>query len=288
MTETVRSLLRGLDLLRGLNRFNGATDRNLVDMTGLSRGTVYRLMETLITAGYVRKDRTAGIYWLEPDVQELSDGFREAERISAVAQKHLDELCNQIEWPLTFNVPVYSSMVVRACTDHLTSLRFATIRIGQHLSMLNSASGWAYLAYCSQTQKERILEMLASDESNSDDVRLARDPAYITGILREVRSQGYSLRQHHDKMTALSVPAFLNGRCVGAIAVRYFTSAVRNKTEDLVTTLCKASSNISETWDHTLYSGKDRATLPAGDTHAARQRGEQGSTGLPSLTRSNP
>jgi len=55
--KTVRSLLRGLDILQALNRcqLGRATSTELAQMTGLHRTTVRRLLETLIDAGYVRR-----------------------------------------------------------------------------------------------------------------------------------------------------------------------------------------------------------------------------------------
>jgi IclR family mhp operon transcriptional activator len=49
----VRGLTRGLAILRALNENNYATALQLSRITGLPRPTVYRLLDTLIAAGYV-------------------------------------------------------------------------------------------------------------------------------------------------------------------------------------------------------------------------------------------
>ncbi len=76
---TVRGLTRGLDLLRALNVQEGgrASLGQLAEATGLHRTTVRRLLETLISEGYVRRSDSDDSYCLALRVRSLAEGFRD-------------------------------------------------------------------------------------------------------------------------------------------------------------------------------------------------------------------
>jgi len=73
----VRGLLRGLTVLRALNETNYATAMELSKRTGLPRSTVYRLLDTLMAAGYVGIGARKETYQLTILVRALSDGFND-------------------------------------------------------------------------------------------------------------------------------------------------------------------------------------------------------------------
>ena len=73
----VRGLTRGLDLLKALNSQEGgrSTLAQLAQVTGLHRTTVRRLLETLISEGYVRRSESDDRYCLTLHVRSLAEGF---------------------------------------------------------------------------------------------------------------------------------------------------------------------------------------------------------------------
>src|SRR5690606_40094845 len=79
--------LRGLQVLRALNEHNYTTVLQLSKATGLPRATIYRLLDTLIAAGYVAQGGTKDLYRLTIMVRALSDGFDD-ER----SEEHTSEL----------------------------------------------------------------------------------------------------------------------------------------------------------------------------------------------------
>ena len=81
MVQTLRTLTRGLDVVRALNRNDGAGLRLIATETGLSRGAVHRLLETLVTDGYVRK--VTGHYYLERKLHTLTAGLAEGDWVSS-------------------------------------------------------------------------------------------------------------------------------------------------------------------------------------------------------------
>jgi IclR family transcriptional regulator, mhp operon transcriptional activator len=65
----VESAWRTLELLKELSRQNVSSLDRLHRMTGLPKPTVVRLLETLISAGYVTNDRRQGGYKITSLVQ---------------------------------------------------------------------------------------------------------------------------------------------------------------------------------------------------------------------------
>ena len=53
MTEAIRALSRGVNTLKILNETGGATCQVIAGKLGLSRPTVYRILETLVDSGLV-------------------------------------------------------------------------------------------------------------------------------------------------------------------------------------------------------------------------------------------
>jgi DNA-binding transcriptional ArsR family regulator len=71
----VRGLQRGLQVLRVLNEKNYASVLEINRATGLPRTTIYRLLDTLIDAGYVKFGNREEGYCLTVQVRTLSEGY---------------------------------------------------------------------------------------------------------------------------------------------------------------------------------------------------------------------
>jgi IclR family mhp operon transcriptional activator len=95
----MKSLLRGLLVLRSLNERGPSTVLEIAQATGISRASIYRILETLSQAGYVRRRSDAEGHELTAKVRTLSDGFSDEAWIRESAVPALDELQREIIWP---------------------------------------------------------------------------------------------------------------------------------------------------------------------------------------------
>ncbi len=75
-TPSLQSLERGLSILKALNTAPGMGIDSLSTLLSLSRGTTYRLLETLRRGGYVERENVRGKYVVTDRVLCLSDGCR--------------------------------------------------------------------------------------------------------------------------------------------------------------------------------------------------------------------
>src|ERR1700712_3942601 len=97
--HAVRGLERGLAVLRAVNALGSATSIDVARLTGLPRPTVHRLLETLRGQGFLRRPRLRDAYRLTLKVKSLSDGYKDDDWITEIADVVLDDLFREVVWP---------------------------------------------------------------------------------------------------------------------------------------------------------------------------------------------
>jgi len=222
----VRGLLRGLVVLRALNETNYATAMELSKRTGLPRSTVYRLLDTLMAAGYVGIGARKETYQLTILVRALSDGFHDEAWVTEIASPVLAELGRQIVWPTDIATFDRDAMVVRETTHMSSPLSINREKAGFRPLILGSSLGQAYLAFCPEGELEMILRNLAA--SDRPDAALAKKRRIIDRMIAETRERGFAVREGgmSPKTGSIGVPVMWRGRPVAAINMHYILSAL--------------------------------------------------------------
>lgn len=227
--STVRSLVRGLDLLHVLNRHEKgrASLAQLAAGTGLHRTTVRRLLETLMEEGYVRRSESDDCYVLALKVRSLSEGFTDDERVSSVAGPVLGDLLQQVRWPSDLCTPDGGAMLIRESTHRFSALSFNPAMVGEHLPMLLTAAGRAYFCYCADEEREALLALLRQDPVQG---KLTADRRYIDNLVEQTRGRGYSSNEGdwaaERKIGAIAVPVFEFSKVVATLNVVYLSRAI--------------------------------------------------------------
>lgn len=219
--------MRGLEALRVLNTKDGATVSEVAAEIDLPRTTTYRILETLCTAGYAYRAESDDRYRLTIMVRGLSDGYDDEVWVTQIAKPYIYELCREIVWPVSIATLSGASMMVRQTTDHKSPLAVERYSPGFRVPILGSASGLCYLAFCSKTQRETILDILAQSKQPED--RPARNRPKIKKDLAETRSRGFAI--HHrarriSEETTFSVPILAGHRLLAALTVRFSSTAI--------------------------------------------------------------
>lgn len=217
----VRSLIRGLEVLEAINRANGANVREIAQATGLNRGTVYRLLESLTEEGFLERRANSNGYWLSARVPGLSVGYRSDAWISQIAEPSLEKLTQAFDWPVSLLIPMDTRMTVLAHTEHLSPVTFRIRDLGLSMSMFNTSSGLTYLAFAPARTRATLLESGAKDAE-----RKGVSAAMLRRTLAEIAKRGYHIIDSPDRGTALSVPIVVSDVAFGALSLRYFTTAM--------------------------------------------------------------
>jgi IclR family transcriptional regulator, mhp operon transcriptional activator len=248
-TRPIRALMRGLDALTVLNFRDGATVSEVAQEIRLPRTTVYRILETLCSAGFVFRDANDDRYRLTIQVRALSGGFDDDAWVSQIAKPIIDDLGREIVWPVSIATLSGTTMVVREATDHSTPLAIERFSAGYRMPLLASATGRVYLSFCPAPQRDTLIEILARSVKEED--RLARSPRTdLQRILAEIKVQGYATTSRARRLVeeiSVSVPVLSEDRVLACLAVRFAASAVPQRTglERFVPRLKQGAARIS-------------------------------------------
>jgi IclR family mhp operon transcriptional activator len=116
---------------------------------------------------------------------------------------------------------------------------------GHRRALWETSTGRVYLAYCTPEQQETLIGLIAA--SVGDKSRLVgKDGEGLARLVQAVRKQGYAFYEHDNSVTQLAVPIFVRRQVFGAIAIRFFSSAVsRNQSlEKFLEPLRKLAADI--------------------------------------------
>ncbi len=218
--KAVRSLSRGIAVLEALNRLGTSSALTIARETKIPRPTVYRLLSTLQSEGYVGRSDSQDLFHLRLKVRQLSDGFDNEQWIVNVARPAMATLTKEISWPCDVLALRDLNMVVLETTHPTSPFSIDKNMIGRALPLLGSASGLAYLAFAPEQESAMLLDMLARSEDPDD--RPAAWRRRIDDLVADTRRRGFAVRQGgrvwpHTGSVAL--PLRRDGRVFGCISV---------------------------------------------------------------------
>ena len=222
----MRGVVRTLQVLRALNARNGATVVELSRDTGISRGALYRLLETLREEGYVALDLAQHHYCLTMLVRSLAEGFSDEDWVVHVARPVLKRLQRAILWPTDLGTFMDNAMWIRETTRQSSTLTIDRWVVGSRVAMLRSATGRAYLTWCPDEEREQILRNLVNAREPGFD--LIEERTRLDAVLDETRRRGYGLRFGEDPVDtgAIAVPIQLHGRVLGCLNVTFIRRGI--------------------------------------------------------------
>lgn len=220
--DKVRSLIRGLEVLEAINRHNGATVSQVSQEIKLNRGTTYRMLESLCDEGFLERRTNSNGYWLSTRIPGLSSGYRSDAWVSQIAEPALEKLTLTFSWPCSLLIPTDHRMICLAHTEHLSPVTFKRRSIGLTMSMFNTASGLAYLAFTSPETRASLLSSVPPEaRANGKAVN-----SILKSTLSQIHKRGYHIVDSPDRGSVLSVPILMNTSAFGSISLRFFTSAM--------------------------------------------------------------
>lgn len=229
----VRSLSRGLALLRSISSRGSATLAELHADTGISRPAILRLLHTLEAEGYARRWLSDGRYRISSTAPDIIKASHWSAVVADVVGPALRELLKHLSWPADVAVSDGTSMVLCETTRRHSPHMINPVAAGYRVHMLQSAVGRAYLSYCAPEIRSEILDQLKASTDQFD--QLARDEKSVDGIISEVRDRGYALRAkgYHAARHALplefaaaALPLLIEGQAVACISVTWVATAI--------------------------------------------------------------
>ena len=206
--KPINSLLRGLEVLRVINLQERSTVGTIFKETNLPKPTIVRVLETLEHAGFVTGTADGNHYTLTAKVLSLSSGFDANDRLVEIASPILADFREKMPWPSDLAVFDGAAMVIIETNRNPGTLALNR-SVGTRMSMIDSALGRAFLAFCSDGLRESTLGSLPEIDN----------PEAFTKMLKKFKTQGFS---ENDKTLSphtrgVAVPIIVDGDVIACI-----------------------------------------------------------------------
>lgn len=220
----VAAFVRGLRVLRAISGAGRASIKDIHETTGLDKATIVRMVETLMHEGYVGAG-SDGSYQVTGRVLQLSEGFERTAALAEHAGPVLSRFRSEIGWPSDIAICDGDAMIVVSSTRDARPMSFNR-RVGFRAPILRTSLGRAYLAWCGEAERQRIVARLVETGA-------ATGEQAVTAVLDAVRAQGfgtmdedYSATEYAGTFWAMAVPIASGDKVHGALNIMLLTQAV--------------------------------------------------------------
>lgn len=228
--QSIRSISRGLAVLRTVNRRRPASLTDITKDVGIPYPSVCRIVQTLLNEGLIERIPDTKFYRPTILVRALSSGYQTEEELVSVARPLIVELCKTIVWPVSIATRVGQWMMLLDSTHHQTSLTFSNYSPGYTLPLTECATGKAFLAFSEQEKRNSILASLHA--SNPQQVSESRLKTLNEDYWASIREEGFatqfinSFTENPGKTSSFAVPIMVDNEVVAAMAVIFFRSSM--------------------------------------------------------------
>lgn len=223
----VEAACRVLDVLRCVNEHRIATVNSIHEKTGIPKSTAVRMLETLMAEGYVARDNMCGGYRVTHHVRDLSAGYDRVSRVIEVARPFAIDLTRRINWPIGLGVVDGDAIAIQFWTGTISPWAHTNTVLGLRPEFHDSAMGRAYMAFCSEEERERRIAAMRRDP----DLRLNdRDERRYRTILDRARIDGFAIRNPKSppfRTTTIGMPLREGGDVRALVSLSVYRTAVR-------------------------------------------------------------
>ena len=244
--KTNRSILRGLSVIEALAAVRGGlTLTGIAERTGLDKGTVTRLLLTLIEAGYVRRETDGRQYFLTTRILQIAGSAGIRMDVRSAAHPHLRSLRDEINEIVHLGIVENDRVVyIDKLEPHKQALQIIT-GVGQSMSVHSTALGKCILAHMARPEAEAIIARLDLAPVTANTIT---DRRQLIAELDRIHSKGYATddEENMDAVSCVAAPVFDNSaRIVAAISSSLPTFRIQDGMETLAGLIRNTAANIS-------------------------------------------
>lgn len=191
--KEIHALARGLDVLHTLNAMGSASLHDLWLATGIPKSSLTRILYTLSKQGYVWQRVADNAFISSFSISFSQREWSDPNWIVEIASPFMVQLCETVKWPSVLLVPRLEYMEVVETNRPKSYFDDVVLGpIGFRANLLRSASGRAYLSYCSAEERQAILTRLRANPIPGNE--LAFDDVAIEQMVLQCQRQGYATR----------------------------------------------------------------------------------------------
>jgi IclR family mhp operon transcriptional activator len=245
----VESVRRALEILRTVNRLRIASVSDLHAATGLPKPTVVRMLETLISDGYVARDNMCGGYRVTCRARELNSGYEGISRVIEASRPWAIDLTQRLKWPIGIGVPDGDAIALQFWTGTISPWAHTNTVLGNRPNLVTTAMGRTYMAFCSDDEREHLMGTLRANKELDFG---PEQEAQFRKLLVRVREDGYAMRDPQTeprRTTTVAMPIRNNGAVLALITISFYSTAIAKEhiVERVIEPLRATTAKIEET-----------------------------------------
>lgn len=198
-----RSLERGIEILRAFRPGSDLLGNGeIAERTGLSRGTVSRLTQTLVGTGMLLQEPARKGYRLAPAVLSLAHAMRSGSAVLHAAAPLMRALAQSRQINVGLAAADRDEMVYLESIRYSRRAAFRNVVSGQRVPMELTSLGRAFLASTTGPRRQALLALFRRR-------RASRWPALAREIelaIESVRIRGFCAASWQPEVVALATP----------------------------------------------------------------------------------
>ncbi|MEO1190881.1 MAG: IclR family transcriptional regulator C-terminal domain-containing protein [Pseudomonadota bacterium] len=251
--KPVTAALRVLEVLAAVNRLGGrGSIGDIHYQTGIDKSTIVRMLETLISAGYVIRSVEGPAYRVTGKTLALSASFDRHLAFVDILSPILSAFRDEIGWPSDVALFDHDAMLVIETSRALGPLSFNR-STGYRAPVLGTSLGLAYLAHSAQEEQERFLEAAREDPAPWNEI--AQDREAFEQRMAEVRRQGfatmdpaYSQQEYANRIFSIGVPILHDAEVFASLNIIYLRQALTpaKARQDLLPRLTEVAAEMGK------------------------------------------
>jgi len=230
--KSIRSLERGINVLKSLHDMGPASLHEIHLKTELSKPTLLRILKTLAECGMVRQGISDSKYRNTIGLRTLSSKLNFQDRVSEATAPVLESLRQKIKWPSDLFMLDQNGgdMMKLIETSRASSpYRLKIDPLGLQVNMTKSAVGRAYLAFSlDKTKKSLFRKIKASKNPYHMQIKDFEELDFQLEKIREIgvahREAGFTGGEANefgfdDELSAMAMPIMNETIVLGCISI---------------------------------------------------------------------
>ena len=214
----VKSLFKALCLLDYFDSNNPERSiKELSELTGMLKSSVYNIISTFQMCGYIEKSTTSGKYKLGKKILTLSNVLYSTDQTKAIIKPYMDMVAEECKETVYLAFPS-GAEIVYVEASYPPGILYARSIVGVRADMYCTSVGKAMLAY---SDDALLREVLAKELKELTSFTLTSEEA-LRNDIEMTRKRGYSIdnMEHEYGIRCVGVPVHNNrGNLVGALSI---------------------------------------------------------------------
>ena len=239
--QPISKALRLLDVV--IERPNDVSLSELVREVGLPKTTIFRYLQTLAQAGYLRHDTATDRYGIGPRILLLAGAAKSFDRLRRVARLEMEELAARFEQTVNLAMRSGTDLVYVEMVKPRDAPTMAA-RVGQHHPLHSTALGKAILAHLPPSERNMVVD--AALETLT--ARTVQSSSSLRRQLDVARREGFALEREETEagLSCIGCPVLDNSHYpIAAISLSTSDRRLMDRLDEYSRALKDTSCKIS-------------------------------------------